>query len=174
MPIEITSNDALILLIGTIVEKVIARVQVDVLDILQTFIMTDVYEAAQNVEPREWYYKGTADPTYEFLNAFKFDDITKVANRIATELFYDWYTMSVGTTGTQGDYVHTQNGDFREEMASAFNVSGMVSGDWKSRQREPYWDNFINALYGSNKQMNSLFDKYMVAEFGLYGIAVTK
>jgi len=161
MPIGINNNDQLTLYFRNGMEKVIDAVSEEVLDTLQIFIETNVYDAAQRDFEREWYYKGNKRPTMQFLNAFRWDNMKETSKEITRVLFYDWATMGVGTTGKDGDYLHTQNGDFRENMAEAFNVDGYVEGEFNSRKREPYWDNFIDAMFGGEKQLDELFKKYI-------------
>jgi len=161
MPIGIHNNDQLTLYFRNGMEKVIDAVSEEVLSALQTFIEINVYDAAQRDFEREWYYKGTKEPTMQFLNAFHWDDMKETSREITRILFYDWATMDVGTVGKDGDYLHTQNGDFRQDMAESFNVDGFVMGDFNKRKREPYWDNFINTMFGGDKQLDNLFKIYI-------------
>lgn len=173
----IDDDSGQIFLMQNIMERVIKRVSADVLEIVKMYIDSNVYEAAQDVSPRKWYVDKTAKPTYEFRNAFHFGEIEKGINSLVTSLFYDWETMSVGTTNLEssdnksGDYIHTQGGDFRRQMAEAFNVDGFVDGDFGSRKREPYWDNIIMDLFESGT-LKKLFDTYIIEEFRVFGIEI--
>jgi len=171
--VDIKNNNDLVFHFNHIAEKVIESVSVEVVDILQSYILHDVYAVAQDVEERKWYVGGSQQPTYDFMNAFHFDEMEKSVNGIVKRLFYDWATMRLGTASIDdggkrsGDYVHTQFGDFRPYMAAAFNIDGFVVGDIKDRKREPYWDNFLETLFasGAGGSLQMMF----ATELGKYG-----
>jgi hypothetical protein len=165
---NIKNNSDLTFHFRVIAEKVIENVSKIVVDELKFWINLQVYDAAQREKERDWYVDYTKEPTYEFREAFHFDEITKSANTVITKLFYDWATMSVGTTGEKGNYIHTQNGDFRQFMAEAFNVDDFVEGDFKDRKREPYWDTFISTMFASSGASDSL-SAYFASELARYG-----
>jgi len=169
---NITNNGQLGIIFNNIAENVIGIVSEKMYDSLQEIIQRDVYDAAEGIEPRKWYLPPDKKPTYEFKKAFHFEEIRSKLTEVTRRLFYDWMSMSVGTTneesadGKSGTYVHTQGGDFRQQMAEAFNIDGFVSGDFNnvSRKREPYWDNFIMLWFDAE-----ILDGEFTAALAQYG-----
>lgn len=147
--IQIRNNNQLTDIFQLVATNVISVVGEKMKESLHEYINQMTYEVAQSQYPREWYSEGTKQPTYEFREAFKLDEIERNIDGVVAHLFYDWMSMTLGTTGKDGNYIHTQDGDFRERMAEAFNVDAFVYGDFptRARQREPYWDTFITVWF---------------------------
>lgn len=127
-----------------VLKKIVNEICMKTLECLQKHIEDDVYNFDDS--PNTWY-----QPTYEFLNAFKFEGIIAKGNEVSNNLFYDWASMSVG------NWIHgNESGsiDRRENLASILNVSG-INGqyDFRGKERNKFWDNAIN-------EIDRLFDKW--------------
>jgi len=161
MAIEIENDDVLQVILSNFAEDAIRAIIPEIEDSIWGFIRRDTYEVAQDDHPREWYYDGTAEPTYQFLEAFHFDDdIRNNFDEVEATLFYDWESMEVDISTK----LHSEGGDFREKMAGAFNVDGLVEGEVMARLRAPYWNNFIKEMI-QNEFVQNLLDA-VFSEFG--------
>ena len=169
---NITSDNQVYLIVMGAMEKVFKGVQKEVEELLRENIDLMVYTGEN-----EWYYNNSKKPTYEFKKAFHFDDIKRTAKGLTSLLFYDWENRMESDESTWKHFgVLEENGfnrDTRSEMADAFNISGIVPGNFKSRSREPYWDNFIEQLYGAGI-FDDIVSKHMKIEFESLGMKVSQ
>lgn len=144
------------------VEEAIREVTKKVLDELRDTIIRDVYVRPY---PNKIYAWRTGQPTFEFLNTWRWSQIEKTAKQITTTLFHDWESMSVDTEN--GGYVHgSWEGDARENLADILNLAfnnyqpGYTSGlKWLSaKERRPYWKNFVEKMF-EGKQLEKWFNE---------------
>lgn len=122
-------------------KEVLAEVSEKASLLLQKHILDDVYGKL----PNKYYEDGTGRPTFQFMNAFVLSDIASVMNTTSKKITYKWETMDSPTKAhpsRHGKYSDTGIMDFREELASMLNVSGMAY----SKPRNKFWDNFIMEL----------------------------
>ena len=153
---SIRNNQELNNILGNIARKALNNVSEKIIDLLIEYIQRDTYDAAENESPRTMY-----QPTYDFRDkAFRFKNTRKMVNHFVKELFYDWQAMQLDPE----NYIHSQGGDFRKKMASAFNVDGFVEGDFISRKRKPFWDDFMRKCFDEG-YIYELFKE----ELGKYG-----
>lgn len=133
-------DDAIQIALKKIVEEICEKV----LSCLRKHIKDDVYDF--DPIPNTWY-----QPTFEFLDAFKFEGIQSKSGEVSNNLFYDWASMSVG------NWIHgNESGsiDRRESLASILNVSGTNGEyDFRGKERNKFWDNAIN-------EIDRFFDKW--------------
>lgn len=142
-----------------IAKDVIGSVSNDLMKALQKRIMLDVYE--YDPMPRRWYYDKTGRPTFEFLRAFKWEDIKETLSEISKTLFYDYASM--GYEPEKFKHGSKLFGDLRERLADILNVNGMDSfNNWGGRERRAYWDNFINEFFADTHELDFLFAKYLL------------
>lgn len=156
---EIRSDTELRNLLGNILEDTIEKVSDKVLEMLIEYINKYVY--GSNPKPNEIYYNGTRKPTYEFREAFRWDEMKKGLIEISRMLFYDPSKMRHDAD----TYLHGSKvgGDSRANLADILNVSGFTSS-WNWKKSEPYWDNFIDDLFKGE------LDKMFTEAFKYYGI----
>lgn len=140
----ITNQKQLDLELKNAAEKIILELCEKILECVQTHIKNDVY----NYDPNKntWY-----TPTFEFLDAFKFEGITSQNGEVSNNLFYDWVSMSVE------NWIHgNQTGsiDRRKDLAEILNVLGKNGNyDFRGKERNMFWNNAI-------EEINRNFDKW--------------
>jgi hypothetical protein len=153
--------------LSKVMEIVIRKVSECVADDLYESIQQNTYEygGLPNVD----YYKGTGEPTYQFKNAFFFDDIVNNVKEVFSELnyhpeepymYYDPKTLLHGSPAS---------GDMRKKLAEILNVSDEFY--YETKPRLPYWDIFIEDEF-SNGKIKRYFDQYMREEFAKIGAIV--
>jgi len=156
-PDGITSGAVLAKRLSEIAESVILSASKDILNLLQKRIMEDTY--LYDTNPRTWYYDKTGKPTYEFLNSFRWKDVSNTVVEVTRELFYNWESMSYNAAKFKhGSFL---SGDMRKQLADILNVNGIdTPNDWGGRERLAYWDNFLDDLFNSTRLVN-MFKKYL-------------
>jgi hypothetical protein len=165
MPIK--NNDELLKMFSPILINIVIKVSNDLLQILDDYIIEYTYGQLPNAN----YYNKTTYPTFQFLNAFKFDGVKmQKLNEYVSELFYDWQTLDFdASTLLHGS---SWGGDARENLADILNING-IPGIIGNKIRSSYWDIFITDMFDKGG-IEKLFDKYTKSEFGRLGILVTK
>jgi hypothetical protein len=165
MPIK--NNDELLKAFSGTIREIVRKVILDMLYELQDDIDKYTYGQLPNAN----YYNKTTYPTFQFLNAFKFDGVKmQKLNEYVSELFYDWQTLDFdASTLLHGS---PWGGDARENLADILNING-VPGIIGNKIRSSYWDIFITDMFDKGG-IEKLFDKYTKSEFGKVGISVTK
>lgn len=164
----IKSEEELMMVLSKPVNDIMASMQKEVKKILDDYINLDTYGMPDGL-PNDDYYNGTRMPTFQFRDdAFHFSELDQIANEITTELFYDWEQMEYdGDTKLHGN----PREDLRSALADILNVrTSFFLGE---KEREPFWDNFIEAMF-SNKLLDTLFDSYIRKRFKRIGIDVIK
>lgn len=127
-----------------IAATIIRNVSKRVLELLQDNIKEYVYNSHG---PNSVYLNGSKKPSYEFLNAWKWDDIEKNIQGVTRRLFYNWQGMGVD----EGGYKHSSVSEYwpidtREYLADYLNVHGKDSSLWISVERQPFWNITIAEL----------------------------
>ena len=159
---DITNDAMLTSVLNTIAENVITIVSIKVLALLQKNIMALVYELGG---PNHYYYNGSGVPTYQFLHAFKWDELQNSITKVTKTLFYDWASMEFNSAlFLHGD---PARGDQRQQLAEALDVEGWDNGILGGKQRGAYFKNTMDDLLGGT--LNDWFRE----EFRNYGIIKT-
>lgn len=162
----ISSPDGVAAMINQINEDVIDNVSTSIVQLLQQIIIRDVYKSGDEEGSTEnWsYYNHSRQPTFQFMMAFMWDDVKKIVHGIARELFYNADSMDFDPdTYLHGD---PDLGDLRKDLADILNVDGIDEQNaWGGKLRKPYWNNFIDELFGQ-KKIIQMFDE----EFAQFGI----
>lgn len=134
-------------------ELIIEYLQIQIEDCIKDHIWTDVY--SYDYFPNVKYEDASRHPSFQFLDAFVFEDIKILAKEVSTEMIYDWESMqspSASHPYTHGNYF--EGIDRRKSLASLLNVKGIDSGnDWGGKERNAFWDEAI-------KEINQKFDKW--------------
>lgn len=177
MAIDIDNPVALKKALEDIGQIVIQNVSDKILEKLQENIKKYVYE--YEYFPNKSYYNGSKRPTFEFLDAWKWDQIKVSVKDITTELFYDYSGM-----GYDPDrWLHGSRigGDARANLADILNKlvyldtytsSLMLSQITNlgantpdrpfSKARGKYWDITIRELF-DQQQITRWFDNELAA-----------
>jgi hypothetical protein len=155
----ITSETELRQVMEEIIEQVIDDVSWELSDMLEEYIRLFVY--GFEYFPNAVYYKGSGQPTFQFLRAWKWGQIRKAVSRYEKEIYYDPSNMQYDPKAwLHGSFA----GDSRSNLADILNISGYTSSlslNGKrplSKLRMPYWSLFVEALFQRDK-LNKLFDK---------------
>ena len=153
--------------------SVLSKIMVNVIQKVSEKVADDLYESIQENTyeygglPNVDYYKGTGEPTYQFKNAFFFDDIVNNIKEVFSELNYHWEKMDVDLpTLLHGS---PSSGDMRQRLAEILNVDDQFF--YETKPRLPYWDIFIEDEF-SNGKIKRYFDQYMREEFAKIGAIV--
>jgi len=127
-----------------------------ILECVQSHIWDDVYR--YDYFPNRKYEDGTKMPTFQFLNAFKFEEMKIKSDEISAKLFYDWQKMeppSLNHPFTHGVYGVE---DTRSVLAELLNVTG-ISG---YKKRNAFWDNAIEEIEQKfNLWAREAYNKYL-------------
>jgi hypothetical protein len=143
MPNQLIQNQGdLTNLLQGIAEEVINSVADKILAEVRDNIMKYVYELGG---PNHYYMGGTGEPSYQFLNAFKWEQMKKSITSVTRNLFYDWQ----GMTWDADSYFHAdpERGDQREQLADALNVEGFDNGFFGGKLRGSFWNQTIRDLF---------------------------
>ena len=158
----IKNDEELLKVFSGTIREIIRRVVLDILYVLQDYIIEYTYGEL----PNYIYYNKTGYPTYQFLDAFTFSNIKQKLNNFISKLYYDWQTMDYDPdTLLHGD---RESGDLRQELADILNTDIDLN-----KPRSPYWDIFIADMFDKHG-IENLFDKYTKLEFGKLGLSVIK
>ena len=133
---------------------IIGYLQVKIEDCLKEHIWNDVYRF--DYFPNEIYEDYSKYPSFQFLDAFVFEDIKILAKEVSSEMVYDWASMQTPTSShpyTHGNYY--EGIDRRKSLAELLNVKCVDGGnDWGGKKRNAFWDETI-------KEINKNFDKWV-------------
>jgi hypothetical protein len=158
----IKNNAELLKAFSGIIREIVKKVILDMLYKLQDDIDEYTYGQLPNID----YYNGSGYPTYQFKDAFIFNDVEQKLNNFVSELYYNWQSMDYDAN----TYLHGNpyDGDLRQQLADILNTDSDIN-----KPRKPYWDIFITDMFDKGG-IEKLFDKYTKSEFGNLGILVTK
>lgn len=95
-----------------------------------------------------WYLGGTRQPSFEFLEAFKWKDLQFTAQSVIAKMIYDWQSMEYD--GSDGMYKHGNEsswGDVRSMLDEYLNKDGFTSSHWLARRVKPYWDRTMKKMF---------------------------
>jgi CRISPR/Cas system endoribonuclease Cas6 (RAMP superfamily) len=153
--------------------SVLSKIMVNVIQKVSEKVADDLHESIQQNTyefgglPNVFYYDGTKEPTYQFKNAFFFDDIVNNLKEIFSELNYhpeepymSWDKKTLHGNATD---------DMRKQLAEILNVDDQFY--YETKPRLPYWDIFIEDEFANGK-IKKYFDQYMREEFAKIGAIV--
>jgi hypothetical protein len=154
--------------------SVLSKITVNVIQKVSECVADDLWESIQQntyelggLPNVSYYEKNDHMPTFQFKNAFFFDEIVNNLKEIFSELSYHWEKMDVDLpTLLHGS---PSSGDMREKLAEILNVNDQFF--YETKPRMPYWDIFIEDEF-SNGKIKRYFDKYMREEFTKIGAIV--
>lgn len=110
------------------------------------------------------YHAGSGRPTYEFLDAWEFTQITKQLNILSATLFYNPKSMSFDQTTFLHGSRYSRPNDVRNNLMDILNKSGYSSSLWLSVSRSvPYWDKFIVDMF-SGGELTKIINKHFKDE----------
>lgn len=148
-------EDAIDGIMKEIAQNLIKDLSNKMIECLKDHIWNDVYIKDHGDPINKIYVGGNGSegsygvPTFEFMNAFRFDNIEKRLNEISTNLVYDYlgmhkynvsYVDEEGNLRTYGVHQTKEGEDLREELFDLLNTNDMFGG----KERDKYWDNFLN------------------------------
>lgn len=148
-------EDAIDGIMKEIAQNLIKDLSNKMIECLKDHIWNDVYIKDHGDPINKIYVGGNGSegsygvPTFEFMNAFRFDNIEKGLNEISTNLVYDYlgmhkhnvsYVDEEGNLRTYGVHQTKEGEDLREELFDLLNTNDMFGG----KERDKYWDNFLN------------------------------
>jgi hypothetical protein len=139
---EIINDIQLATELTKLTETAINNVSDKVLTLLRDNIIKLVYEL--DYWPNRYYYDNSGIPTYEFLNAFKWEAIKNNITDVSRLLFYDWLSMRTDPS----TFLHSDpnSSDNRESLAEALDVEGYDNGFLGGKLRGAYWKNTMDEL----------------------------
>lgn len=157
-----------------IIEKIIENVSKKVLKDLQKQILEDVYYF--DYYPNRYYSEGMGRPTFQFLRAWEWGELLKIANGVIRTLSYNdgkvipsgkWtHRSSVKGYGESNTYLHKILNEANK--GDGYRTSTLMAGKtYFSKKRKPYWDNFMELM------MNGKLKKYFDEEFAKAGLKIT-
>jgi hypothetical protein len=114
----------------------------------------------------------SGQPTRQFKNAFQVEDIKFTANKVATEIFYNWQGMDFDPdTWLHGDKNEETDNveDNRENLAAYLNQD--IEHGFMTKARKPYWDITIEELFQEG-EMNQLCERFVKEACSIYGLRV--
>ena len=150
-------EDAVNDMLKDIAQNLVKDLSEKMIECLKDHIWNDVYIKDHGDPTNKIYVGGDGSdgsyglPTFEFMNAFRFDDITKGINDISTNLVYDYlgmhkynvsYVDEYGENKTYGVHQTVEGEDLREQLFDLLNTDEIFGG----KERDKYWDNFINDI----------------------------
>ena len=142
MPIQ---NDMqLASILNSLAQIAISNVSDKVLFQLQEDIKRDVY--THSYFPNRYYVGGSGIPTFDFLRAWKWNQMKTDITSVVKELFYDYFNMLYDPE----NFIHgNRNFDRREELADDLNVSGpALHQDFSTKkERAPLWSNLLYEMF---------------------------
>jgi hypothetical protein len=151
--------------------NVVSKVMVKVIEDVTNLMMIELEDSIEkntykfDYYPNKIYYNGRKTPTRQFEHAFHFDGITNNLKEVFTELSYHWEEMDFDAdTLLHGSDLY---GDVREKLAEILNVDGLAG----MKERQPYWDIFIDDMF-QNGKLKRAFDQAMKVEFAKIGAIV--
>lgn len=165
----ITTSLELSIILENIAEEVINDVAEEVLKIVKERIMLDVYKF--DYFPNKRYWNDTGMPTFQFLNAFQWQNgfdrriggISKLFSYRPETMEYDPFTS------LHGNLID----DLREELAGILNVSGKDENNvYGGKRRQPYWDNILYELFSTSEGQVGGLDVLFTKAFQKRGITI--
>jgi hypothetical protein len=139
-----------------IIEIIIPSVSDKILVSLQKHIREETYRENTPYFPNKYYLMGMGIPSFEFLDAWKWNSLPKSINSITRELAYNY----LGMTYDPENFWHgDRENDRREELAEDLNVTGTaLNSNFPGKPRLPYWSNFLWEMMEED-QVGKWFDE---------------
>lgn len=141
--------------------EVVEDISQQILEKLRENIMANTYELGGS---NRSYFDGDGEPTYEFLDAFRWGDVQRTVDGCVKQLTYDYMTMGLYRANNgYGAHIGRFGEDMRAGLVSLLDANGMVA----SKKRKEFWNPTIQWI-------NLNFDEMVITSFKKIGLTVTK
>lgn len=141
----------------SILEEILVKTEDEIREKLVYYIRKKTYQ--NDYFPNKYYQDGdgtdgSGEPSYEFEQAWEWNGMKVSKKELSDKLYYGWRNMTVDRLLGR----HWEDGrDTRESLAEMMNVSDIVG----YKEREPYWDIFINEI---NNKIYSMWKKELISK----------
>lgn len=130
-----------------------------ILDKLKNNITKNTYELGGD---NYTYFRGSGEPTYEFLESFQWEEIKKGVTVITRNLVYNWGSMSLQDDDVFPAHKSFEGKDMRRELADLLNFNGISA----HKERKEFWEPTL-------EWVEENIDKLVVKYAKRYGLELT-